>query len=143
MTTSTYDNTQNVNDGEGPFYTSDSSKPPYAVAQVANSLAQGAGSSLDADTIVGIQAVTAKVAGPNKLVATDKNGKLPIGIMPLTGGGSGVIGYVTGTAAGLTATPPTGLSFAIFTDIGPAGALMFYFNDPTVGNNGWILLGGS
>lgn len=56
---------------------------------------QGIGSGLDADTIQGLQAVTATVAGPNKLVATGSDGFLPTAIIPAaapTGAAGGDLG---------------------------------------------------
>lgn len=81
---------ENVKDGESPIYTQDSSKPRYANSM--SQLAQSFGSNLDSDTVDGIEAVTAKVGGPNKLVATGSSGYLPYGILPpsgvTTGGGA-------------------------------------------------------
>ncbi len=77
-----------VKDGESPLYTSDSMSPPnYSVS----ALGQASGSGLDSDTVQGITAVTAQVAGPNKLVATGANGTLPLGILPTGGATPGVL----------------------------------------------------
>lgn len=54
---------------------------PLSLSQAALAIPQGIGSGLDADTIQGIQAVTANVAGPNKLVATGADGYLPSSII--------------------------------------------------------------
>lgn len=71
-----------VNDGEWPFYTAE--EPPVRLenAQSSSNVMQGPGSGFDADTIQGLQAVTAFVAGPNKLVATGSDGKLPASVIP-------------------------------------------------------------
>lgn len=72
-----------VGHDEYPFYDqTQKSSSNDTLRQRAGAIPQGIGSNLDADTIQGLQAVTAHVAGPNKLVATDANGKLPAGIIP-------------------------------------------------------------
>ena len=75
---------KNVRDGESPLYTEDSSMPRYLNSSMFTS--QGFGTNLDSDTVGGIQAVTAHVGGPNKLIASDQNGYLPYGIVPPPGG---------------------------------------------------------
>lgn len=142
MVTSTLDKAVDVKDGTNPFYTADSTSPPTpsGVSEVAVVPSQA---MKDADSVSGILAVTAVVAGPNKLVATDNTGKLPLSIMPTGSSTAGVIGYVTGTYASLKASPPAQISLGIATDLGPAGTLCFYFNNASVGDNGWIILGGS
>lgn len=71
-----------VADGEYPFYEAPEKMPSNEKAKEKSTLRRGPGSGSDADTIQGILAVTAAVAGPNKLVATGKDGKLPAGIIP-------------------------------------------------------------
>jgi hypothetical protein len=68
------DSIQTVKDGEFPFY--EKEEKSESTAKTVEAIPMGPGSNLDSDTIHGLQAVTAKVAGPNKLVATDKNGNL-------------------------------------------------------------------
>ncbi len=77
----TTEDIKDVKDDESPFYTEDSTKRPDPNSMINMSkIPQGAG--LDADTIQGIIAVTASVAGPNKLVATGSDGKLPASVIP-------------------------------------------------------------
>lgn len=63
---------------------------------------------INSDTISGIKAVTAAVAGPNVIVATDETGKLPSSVIPATGWT--LVETKTVTAA--TSTTFTGLSAA-------------------------------
>ena len=136
------DSALDVKDGASPFYTKDSTNPPSSELAL-KTVPSGVSSGFDSDTVQGIQAVTAKVSGPNKLVATDKNGKLPLGIMPTGGATPGVLQYVTGTYANLKASPPTNIAMGIATDQGVAGALYFYTNNPLAGDSGWVFIGGS
>jgi hypothetical protein len=78
--------TTTLKDGEFPFYVKDSNGSDPKV-KPSDSVQQGAGSGLSADTVQGIQAVTAAVAGPNKLVATGSDGKLPASVLPATSSG--------------------------------------------------------
>lgn len=76
-------NILDLKDGEFPFYTEDSTNVPDSNrAKKARETPHGPGSGFDSDTIHGLQAVTAIVAGPNKLVATGADGKLPASIIP-------------------------------------------------------------
>lgn len=75
------DNSMTVKDGDFPFYTQED--PPVRLEnQRSSSSQQGPGSGFDSDTIHGMQAVSAKAWGPNKLVATGRDGKLPLDIIP-------------------------------------------------------------
>lgn len=125
-----------------PFYVKNEAEKPdeEVVSFDLNELAQGPGSGLDSDTTDGFQAVSAAKYGPNKLVATDETGKLPIGIIPVLAGTSAVIG-ATGTYAALKAAPLAGLYFAWATDLG-LGTLVFYTANASIGDNGWLLVGG-
>ena len=76
-----------VKDGESPFYTHESSNPPFI--SLIRPLVNASGSFLDADTVDGIEAVTHSVGGPNKLVATDQEGYFPFGSIPQNGTTSG------------------------------------------------------
>lgn len=71
--------------GEFPFYENqpNTNTPRKDVVDTVP-LAQGPGSKLHADQVDGLNAVTATVAGPNVLVATDNSGLLPEGIIPVT-----------------------------------------------------------
>lgn len=92
MATSILDRPNDVKDGESPFYTEDSTHAPYVSRRTAISLPQGSGSGTDSDTVDQFDAVSAKVGGPNKLVATGSNGFIPISTIPPTttsGGGTG------------------------------------------------------
>lgn len=131
---------KDIQDGESPLYTDESPLPPYMNIMP---LAQASGSYLDSDTVQGITAVTAIVAGPNKLVATDKNGKLPIGIMPTSPGAAGVVSYVTGTYASIVATNPSNITMGIATTPGAGYTFLIYCGIATVGDNGWLLIAGS
>ena len=128
-----------VADGESPLYTEDSTPPPNTNI---DALSQATGSGLDSETVQGILAVTATVGGPNKLVATDGTGKLPISIIPTGNPAAGVPGYVTGTYATIKATNPAAITFGIASTPGSGYTLMFYLGKNTVGDNGWIVLGG-
>lgn len=71
-----------VKDGDYPFYTTEEAVRLEPKHSDDPKDAQGPGSGFDADTIQGLQAVTAFVAGPNKLVATGSDGKLPASVLP-------------------------------------------------------------
>jgi hypothetical protein len=74
---------KNLKDDEYPFYDQVEVDPIKRPFEDWNRLTkQGSGSGLDADSLQTILAVTASVAGPNKLVATDNTGKLPASIIP-------------------------------------------------------------
>ncbi len=122
-----------IKDGENPFYTKDDT-PDISYTSVPF----GPSSGFDTDTIQGLQAVTAKVAGPNKLVATGSDGKLPASILPA----SGVVA-VTGTYAAIILTNPSTPTFGIASTPGAGTTLLFYCGISTVGANGWLLLAGS
>lgn len=96
--------------------------------------------NVSAKNVAGINAVTAAGAGPNLLVATDAEGKLPISIIPVLAGTSAVIG-ATGTYAALKAAPLAGLYFAWATDIGQ-GALVFNSGAAGIGDSGWVIIAG-
>lgn len=64
-----------------PFYDQEEPVVEEEAVTELSSIPQGPGSSLDSDTVDGFQAVTADKAGPNKLVATDNDGKLPASVM--------------------------------------------------------------
>lgn len=76
------DSIQNIKDGEYPFYEQDHEIPGKVSLVAPINIQQGPGSGFDADTVDGIQAVTASKRGPNKLVATDEEGLLPSSILP-------------------------------------------------------------
>lgn len=61
---------QTVKDGEFPHYVKDddTSAKPEEKPEIPT----------DADAVSGLKAVTATVAGPNKLVATDNGGSMPV-----------------------------------------------------------------
>ncbi len=146
MISSILDNYTEVKDGESPNYTSDSMPPPNQTS--ISPLSQSYGSMLDSDTVDGFDAVTAYVCGPNKLVATTSDGKLPTSILP-TSSDPGTINTVIvpaliiGTLAYLKANPPSPYSLGIATDVGNAGALYMYFPNALVGDSGWVLVSGS
>lgn len=157
MDISDYASYSEVKDGEYPFYTKDSRLTPKTVI---SKIPQGMGSSLDSDTVAGIQAVTAIKAAKNKLVATDGTGKLPLSIMPsvlrgpagATGstglpgpagpqGASGPpgIGILVDTLANLQATAGNAAFIAIATDI---RSVVMYLGSTSQGSGGFIVLGG-
>ncbi len=146
MISSISDNYTDVKDGEGPNYTEDSTMSPSV--QSISPLSQAYGSMLDSDTVDGFDAVTAYVCGPNKLVATTSDGKLPTSILP-TSTDPGTINTVVvpalliGTLAYLKANSPASYSLGIATDVGNAGSLYVYFPNILVGDSGWVLVSGS
>lgn len=98
-----------VKDGEFPFY--DKADVAAPVPKNAEDK-QGPGSGFDSDTIQGLQAVTATVAGPNKLIATDKNGFYPRIALPVAYL-SHVVKTNTQTGIETTFTAVDGLSVTI------------------------------
>ncbi len=134
-----------LKDGEYPFYTQNEDKPTKSGIL---HFPVGPGSGLDADSTDGFEAVSAYVCGPNKLVATTSDGKLPTSIIA-TSSSPGTINntYVplllTGTLAYLKANAPSGKAFGIATDQGNAGTLYMYFANVNVGDQGWVLISGS
>ncbi len=135
-----------LKDGEYPFYTQD--EQPIKNSVNILHIPVGAGSGLDADSTDGFEAVSAYVRGPNKLVATTSDGKLPTEILassssPGTINNTYVPLLLTGTLAYLKANAPVGRAFGIATDVGNAGALYMYFANTNVGDQGWVLISGS
>lgn len=135
-----YTGVEDVKDGDSPFYTDDSSNPPYVNAVP---LSQASGSGLDSDTVQGITAVTARVGGPNKLVATDNTGAYPFSTLPIGGATPGAMVFVSGAYASLKASPPATVALCLAIDQGVAGALYLYTANASAGDSGFVLLGGS
>lgn len=74
QTSGNLNNAESIGPDEYPFY---ENEVPEAVSKIP----QGPGSGSNSDTVDGLQAVTASKAGPNKLVATGSDGKLPISVI--------------------------------------------------------------
>lgn len=133
MNTSTLDSTEDF-----PFYVEQPS--PVAMPELPNKdlldLAQGAGTTLNSDSVDGINAVTATAAGPNKLVATDATGKLPTAIVPAMGTSTSVTAATSLTVSGLSAGVQYRLAFR-FRQNTAAASYKLIFNADTGANYDW------
>lgn len=126
-----------VKDGEGPFYTEDSSLPTNTVK---NSVMP----YTDVNTVLGL-ATRAQLINSNIVtISGGVGGVVPVNTIPgsATSGAPKVMSFLSGTLAYLKANHPVGIALAMATDAGPAGALYLYINNPAFGDSGWFLLAG-
>ena len=118
-----------VKDGDGPFYTEDSTLPP-------NIKEDPPYLSPDSNTVNGLAAAsmsTIDAATGGTIVVYTAPGQAP----------PAAVSFLTGTLAYLKANKPINTAICFATDVGTKGSFFLYFNDVTVGDNGFLLLGGS
>lgn len=110
MITLVYDNTQTIEVGpdEFPFYVKEEtvSLNKKEDELLVSDIPQGPSSKLDSDTVDGIQAVTADKTAPNKLVATDNNGRLPSSTLA-----AGTVVQVVSTQTGALVSGSTAIPY--------------------------------
>lgn len=131
---STLDTARTVEPNSFPFYTTNAVKESKVSESEKKEL------WINASSLANYKVSRASAPSPNTLVPLDLNGKVPLSTIPALAGSSAIIG-ATGTYAALKASPLAGLYFAWATDLG-AGTLVFYTANASIGDGGWLIIGG-